>query len=368
MSLTDNKPENIQNPKNTDKRLFSPINIKGITFRNRIVVSPMCQYSGEDGFATDWHLVHLGSRAVGGAGLIIAEATAVEARGRISPNDLGIWKDEHIEMLSRITRFIKENGSVAGIQLAHAGRKAGVARPWDGSKPGNWQTVAPSAIPFEPSHPVPQELTLAEIGEVIAAFGTATKRAVRAGFEVIEIHGAHGYLVHEFLSPISNSRTDEYGGSFENRVRLLLEIVRAVKAELPTELPLLVRLSATDWLPDNPDSWKLEDTVQLARLLKKEGVDAIDVSSGGNAYNQKIQLEPGYQVPFAEAVRQEAEILTVAVGLITEAEQAEQIVNKGQADFVALGREFLRDPYFPLQAAKELGQEIAWPLQYLRSK
>ncbi|WJW66996.1 NADH:flavin oxidoreductase/NADH oxidase [Candidatus Chlorohelix allophototropha] len=368
MSLTDNKPETIQNTTNTDKHLFSPITIKGVTFRNRIVVSPMCQYSGEDGFANDWHLVHLGSRAVGGAGLIIAEATAVEARGRISPNDLGIWKDEHIEMLSRITRFIKENGSVAGIQLAHAGRKAGVARPWEGGKPGGWQTVAPSAVPFEPSHPVPHALTLAEIGEVIAAFGVATKRAVSAGFEVIEIHGAHGYLVHEFLSPISNLRTDEYGGSFENRARLLLEIVRAVKAELPSELPLLVRLSATDWLPDNPDSWKLEDTVQLARLLKEEGVDVIDVSSGGNAYNQKIQLAPGYQVPFAEAIRQGAEILTVAVGLITGAEQAEQIVNSGAADFVALAREFLRNPYFPLQAARELGQDITWSPQYMRAK
>jgi 2,4-dienoyl-CoA reductase-like NADH-dependent reductase (Old Yellow Enzyme family) len=374
MSITENHQGEITGQVVSETHLFSPLHIRSITFRNRLVVSPMCMYSSEDGFANDWHLVHLGSRAVGGAGLVFTEAIAVEPHGRISPNDLGIWKDEHIEMLSRITAFIKQHGAVPGTQLAHAGRKASTQRPWDGGKPihdptqGGWKPVGPSPIPFNTNYAVPDELSHAEIQKIKAAFAAAARRALQAGFEVIEVHGAHGYLLHEFLSPISNQRTDEYGGNLENRERLMLEVVQAIRKEWPEHLPLMVRLSATDWLPDQPDSWKLEDTIHLSARLKNYGVDMIDVSSGGNAHNQQLQVGPGYQVEFAKAVRREAGIMTTAVGLITGAEQADRIVRSGQADMVAMARELLRDPYFPLHAARELGHDIRWPDQYLRAK
>ncbi|MFD1140239.1 NADH:flavin oxidoreductase/NADH oxidase [Larkinella insperata] len=351
--------------------LFSPITIRSIPFRNRIVVSPMCQYSSEDGFANDWHLVHLGSRAVGGAGLIITEATAVSPEGRISPDDLGIWKDEHIANLKRITAFLEAHGAVPGIQLAHAGRKASHNRPWDGGKmiapdaERGWQTVAPSPIPFVPAETKPLELDADGIEKVYADFVAATRRALEAGFKVIELHGAHGYLLHEFLSPLSNQRTDQYGGSFENRIRFLLELLERVQTVWPKEYPLFVRISATDW---TEGGWTAEDSVALAAILKEKGVDAIDCSTGGNVAGAKIPLGPGYQVQFAEKVKKEAGILTGAVGLITTAEQANEIITSGQADFVLLAREFLRDPYFPIHAAQELGAEMKWPSQYERAK
>jgi len=350
--------------------LFSPLNIKNIQLKNRIVVSPMCQYSATDGFANDWHLVHLGSRAVGGASLIIMEATSVSPEGRISPGDLGLWKDEQIDMLKRITRFIHEQGSIAGIQLAHAGRKASFNAPWNGSKQlsaeeGGWQTVAPSAIPFNEADVIPIALSTADIEQVKADFKAATVRAIEAGFRVIELHGAHGYLIHQFLSPLSNQRTDNYGGSFENRIRFLLELVESVQEEWPAENPLFVRLSATDWAEGG---WTAEETVQLSAILKDKGVDLIDVSSGGLAIQQQIPVFPGYQVQFAEAVKQQTGILTGAVGLITSAEQAEGILKGGQADLVLLAREFLRDPYFPLTAAHKLDAEVKWPVQYERAK
>jgi len=350
--------------------LFTPLTLRGITLRNRIVVSPMCQYSCEDGLATDWHLVHLGSRAVGGAALVIAEAAAVEARGRISPEDLGIWDEKHIEPLARTTRFIKAQGSVAGIQLAHAGRKAATYRPWSGSgglrpedKP--WQIVGPSALPFDEGYQKPHELSKAEIGEIVQAFRQAALRSKQAEFEVIELHAAHGYLLHEFLSPLSNQRQDEYGGSLENRGRFLMEVTKAVRSVWPEELPLFVRISASDWVAGG---WDIAESVELCRELARHGVDLIDCSSGGNSPAQQIQLGPSYQVPFAEQVRREAAIPTMAVGLIYEPEQANQIITEGQADLVALAREFLRDPYWPLHAAKVLGQDIKWPDQYLRAK
>jgi len=329
----------------------------------------MCQYSSEDGFADDWHLVHLGQFATGGAALIMSEAAAVEARGRISPQDLGIYYDAHIEPLARITRFIKENGGVPAIQLAHAGRKASTYRPWSGSgelapEEGKWQTVAPSELRFSGNYPLPQALTQAEIREIVHSFQLAALRALRAGFEVIEIHGAHGYLLHEFISPLSNHRTDEYGGSLSKRMRFLLEVVEAIRQVWPEHLPLLVRLSATDWTDGGVT---IEDTVEVARALKGQGVDLIDVSSGGNAL-ANIVLEPGYQVPFAEQVRREADILTAAVGLITEPQQANAIVRNGQADLVALARELLRNPHWPLAAAHALGQDISWLPQYTRAK
>src|SRR5215831_233999 len=330
--------------------LLSPLTFRGITLRHRIAVSPMCQYSSEDGFANDWHLVHLGSRAVGGASLVMMEATAVEPRGRISPQDTGIWKDEHVPFLSRITGFIGQQGSVAGIQLAHAGRKASVRRPWEGGSvlteaEGGWQTVAPSAVPFRDGEPVPHALSVAEIHAITDAFRAAARRALAAGFQVVEVHGAHGYLINQFLSPLSNRRDDEYAGPLENRMRLALEVAAAVRAEWPDRLPLFYRVSATDWIDGG---WTIAETVELARRLRGLGVDLIDCSSGGSSPHARIPMGPGYQVPFAERVRSEAAIPTAAVGMITTPEQANQIIGAGQADLVLLAREFLRNPYFPL--------------------
>lgn len=351
-------------------KLFSSLRIKDITFRNRIVVSPMCMYSGDDGFANEWHLVHLGSRAVGGAALVIQEATAVSAEGRISAGDLGIYRDEHTEMLRRITSFIHQQGAVAGIQLAHAGRKASCARPWDGGKQlkkneGGWKTVAPSAIAFSPGDDAPGAVDEEGIQKVISDFRMAALRALKAGYKLIEIHAAHGYLIHQFLSPLSNHRTDRYGGSFENRIRFLLGIIKEVQSVWPQNLPLFVRISATDWAEGG---WNVYEAVQLASILKQNGVDLIDSSSGGLVPGVKIPLGPGYQVPFAERIKNETGILTGTVGLITEARQAEDILQKGQADLILIARESLRDPYFALNAAKLLGDNIEWPLQYLRAK
>lgn len=349
--------------------LFTPLTLRGVTFRNRIAVSPMCQYSCDNGFATDWHLVHLGSRAVGGAGLVIVEATAVEARGRISPGDMGLWKDEHIPALKRITQFIREQGAVAGIQIGHAGRKASCALPWQGGaaiapEAGGWQTVAPSARAFQPGDPVPEALTLEGIASISEAFVATARRALEAGFEVLELHAAHGYLLHEFLSPLSNQRTDAYGGSFENRVRLLLEITDATRAIWPQHLPLFVRISATDWVEDG---WTDVESVALARILKTKGVDLVDCSSGGMTPDARIPSTPGYQVPFAAKVKREADIPTGAVGLITDAQQAEAILQAGDADMVLLARAMLRDAYWPLRAAQSLGVDIAAPKQYGRA-
>lgn len=350
-------------------RLFEPLTQRSITFRNRIAVSPMCQYSSEDGFANDWHVVHLGSRAVGGAGLVMMEATAVETRGRISPADQGIWKDEHIDFLARIAAFVKQFGAIAGIQLAHAGRKASVRPPWEGGAAipaanGGWQTVAPSPIPFRPEDPVPAELSKGEIHALIDAFTAAAHRALRAGFQLVELHAAHGYLMHQFLSPLSNTRTDEYGGALANRARFALEVVEAVRAAWPHELPLWLRISATDWVNGG---WDINDSVALARMVKPMGIDLIDCSSGGASLAQKIALGPGYQVPFAARIRHEAGIATGAVGLITTPEQAEEIVSAGRADVVLLARQFLRDPYFPLHAARALGVATSPPIQYQRA-
>lgn len=350
--------------------LFSPLTIRSIQLKNRIVVSPMCQYSSQDGFSTDWHLVHLGSRAVGGAGLIIFEATGVSPEGRISPDDLGIWKDEHIEGLKRITSFITSQGSVAGIQLAHAGRKASTYSPWKGHtgispEQGGWQTVAPSAIPFSENYPQPIALTDEGIQKVITDFKAAAVRALEAGFQVVEIHAAHGYLLHQFYSPLSNQRTDAYGGSFENRIRLLLEVIAGVQDVWPETYPLFVRISATDW---TEGGWTSDDSVALAAILKTKGVDLIDCSTGGNVPRAKIPVGPGYQVEFAEQIKRETGILTGAVGMITTPEQAQGIIETEQADVVLLAREFLRDAYFPLTAAQELGYDVPWPIQYQRAK
>jgi 2,4-dienoyl-CoA reductase-like NADH-dependent reductase (Old Yellow Enzyme family) len=351
-------------------RLFEPLSIRGVTFPNRVFVSPMCEYSSTDGFANDWHFVHLGSRAVGGAGLVFTEATAVTPEGRISPQDLGIWKDDHVEMLARIARFVHEQGSIAGMQLAHAGRKASTYRPWSGvgaiaESGGGWQDVlAPTAIAFADNYPAPREMSNADIVAVTSAFAAAARRGLAAGFRVIEIHAAHGYLLHEFLSPLSNQRSDEYGGSFDNRIRLLCDVANAIRGVWPEHLPLFTRISATDWAAGG---WDLDQSVELARRLKLLGVDLIDCSSGGNVATAKIPIGPGYQTPFAAHIRREADILTGAVGLITTATQAEHIVVSGQADAVIIARELLRDPYFPLRAARELGQETTWPAQYLRA-
>jgi 2,4-dienoyl-CoA reductase-like NADH-dependent reductase (Old Yellow Enzyme family) len=350
--------------------LFDPLTIRGITFRNRIFVSPMCQYSCEDGLANEWHLVHLGSRAVGGAGLVIAEATAVEARGRISPGDSGLWSDAHIEPLDRVTRFIHSQGAVAGIQLAHAGRKASTARPWDGGAHvdeahGGWKDVlAPSAIQFLPDYPMPAEISVQGIADVVRAFGEAARRAQQAGFRVVEIHAAHGYLLNSFLSPLSNRRSDAYGGSFENRTRIAREVVETVRRYWPEKYPLFIRISATDW---TEGGWDVEQSIELARSLRPLGVDLIDCSSGGNVAGAKVPLAPGYQAQFAAQIRQAAGMLTGAVGLITSAVQAEQILRSGQADVVLLARQMLRDPYWPLHAAIELGKAESWPVQYLRA-
>lgn len=349
--------------------LFSPLTIKNITVKNRIVVSPMCQYSACDGFTNDWHLVHLGSRAIGGAGLVIAEATAVSSEGRITPGDTGIWKDDHIEGFRRITRFIHEHGSIPGIQLAHAGRKASCDSPWEGGKQlpesrGGWKTVAPSAIPFNPDDRVPAMLDDTGIRKVVADFKAAAFRALQAGFKVIELHSAHGYLLFEFLSPLSNHRTDQYGGTFENRIRLLLKVIEEVRSVWPPENPLFVRISSTDWVDGG---WTPEDSVRLASVLKTKSVDLIDCSGGGNVAHAKIPTGPGFQVPFSEAIRKTG-ILTGAVGLITSARQAEEILQEDRADLVFFARELLRNPYLPLIAAHEFGEDATWPVQYLRAK
>lgn len=351
-------------------QLFTPLQIRDITLRNRIVVSPMCQYSATDGFANDWHLVHLGSRAVGGAGLVIMEATAVTPEGRISPQDLGLWQDAHIEPLRRITKFIEAQGSVPGIQLAHAGRKSSLSEPWNGDRQltreeGGWPTLAPSAEAFAPDRQVPHELDLDGIDRIVMAFADAAKRALQAGFKVLELHGAHGYLINAFLSPLSNKRTDEYGGSFENRVRFMMRIIEEVRAIWPVQYPLFLRISASDWVEGG---WTVEDSQRLAPIVKAAGIDLIDCSSGGNAADAKIPAKPGYQVPFAAAVRQ-AGVPTGAVGIIVNAQQAEDILTNGQADLIFMAREFLRNPYFPLHAAMELGyEEMPWPVQYDRAK
>src|ERR1700677_4342491 len=350
--------------------LFNPLAIRDVAFANRVVVSPMCQYSSTEGYANDWHFLHLGSRAVGGAGLVLTEATAVLAEGRISPQDLGIWKDDHIEPLARIVRFIHEQGGVAGMQLAHAGRKASTYRPWEGNgaipeSEGGWSNVvAPSALPFADHYPMPRELSLDGIKNIVSAFAAAARRACESGVDVIEIHAAHGYLIHEFLSPISNRRADAYGGSFENRTRIVREIVTAIRRSWPERAPLFVRISATDWIDGG---WDIQQSAELARQVKELGVDLIDCSSGGNVHNAKIPLGPGYQTRFAEQIRRESKIMTGAVGIITSSFQAEHIVNTGQADVVIMARELLRDPYWPLRAARELGQAMSWPAQYLRA-
>lgn len=351
--------------------LFETLTIRSLSFRNRIVVSPMCQYSSIDGLATDWHLVHLGSRAVGGAGLILTEAAAVLPEGRISPDDLGIWNDAQGASLAPLVRFIEAQGCVAGMQLAHAGRKASTDAPWRGSKPlgldsGGWQPIyGPSPLAFSPDHQTPQALDRAGIQEVVSAFRDAAQRALAAGMRVLEIHAAHGYLLHEFLSPLSNRREDEYGGSFENRISMICETASAIRSLWPESLPLFVRLSCTDWLQGG---WDLEQSIELARRLKSLGVDLIDCSSGGLLPHVRIPVGPGYQAEFAERIRREADVLTCAVGMITAPQQADHVVRSGQADMVMLARELLRNPYWPLHAARELGQDVAWPAQYERAK
>lgn len=350
--------------------LFTPFKIRSLELKNRIVTSPMCQYSSEDGFANDWHLVHLGARAVGGSSLVMSEATAVSPEGRISPYDLGIWKDAHIDGLRRITTFVKQQGAIPGIQLAHAGRKGSHLQPWNGggqltAAQGGWQSIAPSDVPFSPHETAPLALSTGEIERLVADFKAAAKRALEAGFKVIEIHAAHGYLIHEFLSPLSNRRTDEWGGTFENRVRFLLQLVQTIRKEWPQDYPLFVRISATDWVDGG---WTVEDSIQLAGILKTAGIDLIDCSSGGNVHQAPIPAAPSYQVPFAEAIRRGAGIPTGAVGIIVTAEQAEGIIASGKADLVFLARELLRDPYFPLRAAGQLGHDASWPVQYERAK
>lgn len=351
--------------------LFSALTQRSITFRNRLGVSPMCQYSAKEGMATDWHLVHLGSRAVGGAGMVMAEATAVSPEGRITPQCLGIWMDTHVPVLRKIAGFVEKQGAVPGIQLAHAGRKASCLRPWEGGKPipadktGAWQTIAPSAVGYRDTDPIPKALEEPEIEKLVNDFVRAAERALNAGFKLIEIHAAHGYLLHQFLSPLSNFRTDAYGGSFKNRIRLLCSVVREVRKVWPSDLPLWVRISATDWVEGG---WTLEESVQLSILLKNLGVDLIDCSSGGNSPLQQIPVGPGYQVPFAEKIKREGGISTAAVGMITTPQQCEEIISCGYADMVLMAREFLRDPNFPLHAAKELGIDVTWPFQYTRAK
>jgi 2,4-dienoyl-CoA reductase-like NADH-dependent reductase (Old Yellow Enzyme family) len=352
--------------------LFSPLRLRSVTLKNRVAVSPMCQYSAEDGFASDWHLVHLGSRAVGGAALVIAEATAVEARGRISPQDLGIWEDRHVDKLRQIAAFIEAQGAAPGIQLAHAGRKASAFRPSEprrGAVPedeGGWEVVGPTAEPFAENYARPRPLDEDEIGGVVRAFAEAAGRALSAGFKLVEIHAAHGYLLHSFLSPLANTRSDSYGGSFENRLRFVLEVVHEVRRVWPERLPLLVRVSASDW---SEGGWTIEDSIELAKRLAEAGVDLVDCSSGGIKPGIEIPVKPGYQVPFAARVRQGAGIATGAVGLIRDAKQADAVIREGQADLVLLARQLLRDPYWPLRAAKSLGRGRleSWPPQYWRA-
>jgi len=351
--------------------LFDSLQIRDVLLRNRIVVSPMCQYSSTDGFATDWHLVHLGSRAVGGAALVFTEATAVLPEGRISPQDLGLWKDEHIEMLSRITRFIHSQGAPAGIQLAHAGRKGSTARPWEGGKEipesrGGWIPVAPSNVRFADDYPKPIALDGRQIRATVQAFADAARRACDAGFDVIEIHSAHGYLLHEFLSPLSNFRFDSYGGSLENRTRIVREVVTAIRGVIPKGMPLFIRISATDWIEGG---WDIEQSIALAGQLGPLGVDLVDCSSGGisPAANAKIPVAPNYQVPFAEEIRRETGTLTGAIGMITSISQADTILREGRADVILMAREFLREPYWPLHAAHVEGFPASWPAQYLRA-
>lgn len=349
--------------------LFSPVKFRGAHLRNRIAVSPMCQYSSVDGAATNWHLVHLGSRAVGGAALVFVEATAVEPRGRISPEDMGIWGDKHVTALAPIAKFITDQGAVAAIQLAHAGRKASTARPWDGGGPLTdgraWDVVAPSAIPFDDGSAIPHELDHFEIKKITQLFVDAAERSLKAGFQLIEIHSAHGYLLHSFLSPLCNKRTDEYGGSFENRIRFLIETTSAVRSALPDDIPLFVRISCTDWVEGG---WDIDQSVELSKRLLPLGVDLIDCSSGAAVPHVKIPVGPGYQVPFAERIRKESGIATGAVGMITEPAQANEIVTSGKADIVLLARQFLREPYWPQRAAAELGGEVDWPPQYGRAR
>ncbi len=352
--------------------LFDPLQLRDVSLRNRIVVSPMCQYSSEDGFANEWHFVHLGSRAVGGAGLVFTEASAVTPEGRISPQDLGLWKDEHVPELARIVRFIDAQGAVPGMQLAHSGRKASTQQPWKGSRvlrpgeDGGFRPIyAPSAVPFRPDDPAPEALDAQGIARIVNAFADAAARALHAGFRVLELHAAHGYLLHEFLSPLSNRRTDLYGGSFDNRIRALLEVTRAVRERWPGRLPLFVRISATDWADGG---WDIEQSVEFARRLASLDVDLIDCSSGGMVPGVKIPVGPGYQAAFAERIRREVEIKTGAVGMIRAPEQAEHILRSGQADVVILARQLLRDPYWPLSAARQLGVQVPWPAQYERAR
>ena len=350
--------------------LFSPLKIKSLELRNRLVVSPMCQYSSVDGFANDWHLVHLGSKAVGGAAIVFTEATAVSPEGRISPSDLGIWKDEHIDFLKRITSFIGAQGAIPAMQLAHAGRKASTQTPWNGNGPiepkdGGWKPVAPSAEAFKQGDLIPAELSITEIKSIVNKFKEAAQRAHAAGFEIIELHGAHGYLINEFLSPVSNKRNDEYGGTFENRIRFLLEIIEAVHQVWPAELPVFVRISSTDWAENG---WTEGDSIALANILKTKSIDLMDCSSGGNAAGVKIPVGPLYQLSFATHIKRECGILTGAVGMITTSAEAESIIASGEADLIFMAREFLRDPQFPLRAALELNAEITWPKQYERAR
>ena len=349
--------------------LFDPLPLRSLTLAHRVVVSPMCEYSSVDGFANDWHFVHLGSRAVGGAALVFTEATAVTAEGRISPDDLGIWRDRHVEALQRIVRFVHEQSGAAGVQLAHSGRKGSTASPWNGGlavpvAAGGWLPVGPTGDPFTEGYPVPRALGAAEIPSIAGAFRDAARRALEAGFDVVEVHAAHGYLIHQFLSPLSNHRTDEYGGTFDNRIKLCLEVVDAVRSVWPEHLPLFVRISATDWAAGG---WDVEQAIELSRRLRDHGVDLIDCSSGGIVPNARIPLGPGYQTVFAERIRREAGIATGTVGFITSPAQADHVIRSGQADCVLIARELLRDPYWPLRAAHELGHPIKWPAQYLRA-
>lgn len=352
-----------------ETHLLNPVLFRGVEMRNRVAVSPMCQYSSIDGAATDWHLVHLGSRAVGGAGLVMVEATAVEPIGRISPEDMGIWDEKHVQAFRPIVSFINAQGAVPGIQIAHAGRKASTSRPWEGGGPlpaeRAWTVVGPSPIPFAEGHPVPEELDHAGIKRITSLFVDAAKRAIGAGFRLIEIHSAHGYLLHSFLSPLCNQRSDEYGGSFENRIRFLLETTAAVRQVMPPDMPLFVRISCTDWAEGG---WDIDDSVELSKRLRELGVDLIDCSSGAAVPYAKIPVGPGYQVPFAEKIRKEAGIATGAVGMITEPEQANEIITSGKADIVLLARQFLREPYWVQRAARELGGKADWPPQYGRSR